>query len=170
MDSKIILDLTATSADEQLAASCSYRHHPDNKGIESVLEQVRFALICRRCEAAPCVKACPRKALEKVPQDLANGGMLKRASMLCTGCGTCQMACPFGTILPQMVRFLTSTCDGCAGRLALGQLPLCATTARSIAYGQPQPDKDIVELGPTIAVKVAGGARWEPLVRTGAGR
>ena len=69
MSAKLILDLKkceeCQKCDSQV--ECSYKHHPDNRGIDALLEKIRFALICRKCEAAPCVKACPRQALEKVP-------------------------------------------------------------------------------------------------------
>ena len=47
-----------------------------------MLEMIRFALICRRCESAPCVAACPQEALEKIPSDRHDAGILKRAALL----------------------------------------------------------------------------------------
>ena len=92
MAAKLVIDLAKCTTQGQSEVQCSYKHHPQNKGVDSLLEMIRFALVCRRCEAAPCVEACPRGALEKVPSDSDDFGVLKRANMLCTGCGTCAIA------------------------------------------------------------------------------
>ena len=63
MGKKLIIDLAKAQLQEDSGVRCSYKHHPGNLGIDSLLEMIRFALICRRCELAPCVKACPNKAL-----------------------------------------------------------------------------------------------------------
>ena len=62
MSAKLIIDLAKADLQEELHIQCSYKHHPANKGFDALLEMIRFALICRRCESAPCVRACPRKA------------------------------------------------------------------------------------------------------------
>ena len=111
---KLVIDLQKCKQCGSCTALCSYKHHPDNRGIDSLLEKVRFALICRKCEIAPCVNACPRSALEKVPTgEDEEAGVLRRASMLCTGCGSCAIACPFGTIYTELIPFVSSVCDLC---------------------------------------------------------
>ncbi|MHC4658400.1 MAG: 4Fe-4S dicluster domain-containing protein, partial [Planctomycetota bacterium] len=148
---------------------CSYKHHPENKGIDSLLEMIRFALVCRKCEAAPCINACPREALEKVPDENDDAGILKRANMLCTGCGTCAIACPFGTIYTDLIPFPSSVCDVCKDRLTSGEKPLCITTCDngSIDYREVDAakEKDLVEVFEDIVVKVTGGQLWEPFLR-----
>ena len=57
MGAKLIIDLAKCKLQGESNVQCSYKHHPENKGIDALLEMVRFALICRKCEAAPCVKA-----------------------------------------------------------------------------------------------------------------
>ena len=169
MSAKLVIDLAKSKLQEESNVQCSYKHHPENKGFDSLLEMIRFALICRRCEAAPCVEACPQGALEKVPSERDDAGILKRANMLCTGCGTCAIACPFGTIYTDLIPFPSSVCDVCRGRLKPGEKPLCVNTCGdgSIDYKEVDPakEKDLVEVFEDIVVRVAGGSLWEPFLR-----
>jgi len=176
MGAKLIIDLAKCKPQGESKVECSYKHHPENKGFDSLLEMIRFALICRKCYLAPCITACPRRALEKVPSKPASvsvgnrnedAGALKRANMLCTGCGSCAMACPFGTIYPDLIPFPSSVCDVCRGRLAPGEKPLCVRTCRndSIDYREAKAEGDMVEVFDDIVVKVAGGTTWQPFTR-----
>jgi Fe-S-cluster-containing dehydrogenase component len=172
MGAKLIIDLAKAKLQEESNVRCSYKHHPENKGFDSLLEMIRFALICRKCESAPCIAACPQGALEKVPSGLAtsvnnDAGTLKRANMLCTGCGTCAIACPFGTIYTDLIPFPSSVCDVCRGRLAPGEKPLCVRTCTdgSIDYGEVKVEGNMVEIFEDIVVRVAGGTTWEPFLR-----
>jgi len=169
MSAKLVIDLAKSRLQEESKVRCSYKHHPNNRGIDSLLEMIRFALICRRCEEAPCVTACPQKALEKVPTENDDAGILKRANMLCTGCGTCAIACPFGTIYTDLVPFPSSVCDRCKGRLAPGEKPLCVETCTdgSIDYREVDLKKeaDLTEVFDDIVVKVEGGQLWEPFLK-----
>ncbi len=192
MGAKLIIDLAKCKLQKESGVQCSYKHHPQNKGFDSLLELIRFALICRRCEAAPCINACPqgalekvpsekgglmdkmllvgtgpRGALEKVPKDNIDSGILKRSNMLCTGCGSCAIACPFGTIYTDLIPFPSSVCDVCKGRLAPGEKPLCVTTCRdgSLDYKEVHTEDDFEEVFEDIVVKVPDGGLWEPFLR-----
>ena len=167
MSAKLIIDLAKSELQEESNVKCSYKHHPENKGFDSLLEMIRFALICRRCESAPCIKACPQDALEKVPSEKHDAGILKRANMLCTGCGTCAIACPFGTIYTDLIPFPSSVCDVCKDRLALGEKPLCVNTCDdgSIDYREVAIGGDMTEVFDDIVVRVSGGETWEPFLR-----
>jgi len=167
MAAKLIINLQKCRLQDKSGVQCSYKHHPANKGIDALLEKIRFALICRKCEAAPCVNACPRGALEKVATGKGDEKVLKRANMLCTGCGSCAIACPFGTIYTDLIPFPSSVCDVCKGRLGEGEKPLCVQTCRdgSIDYRQVAVEGDMVEVFEDIVVKVAGGVLWEPFLR-----
>ena len=69
------------------------------------------SLACRLCEDAPCVIACPRKALE---QSKENGVILVDDDK-CDGCGWCIEACDFGTITLIPDRKTVAICDLCEG-------------------------------------------------------
>ncbi|HEX42500.1 MAG TPA: 4Fe-4S dicluster domain-containing protein [Phycisphaerales bacterium] len=168
MNEKLIIDLAGCSTQGESGIRCSYKHHPDNRGFDVLLEMVRFAMICRRCEAAPCVTACPRNALEKLPSRYNDAGVLKRHNMLCTGCGTCALACPFGTVYTDLIPFPSSTCDLCKGRLKDGEKPLCVRTSDGrVDYTAVDPStrQDLVEVFDGIVARVADGAVWRPLLR-----
>lgn len=70
------------------------------------------ALVCRLCEDAPCVTACPRKALT---QSEENGVILVNDD-LCNGCGWCIEACDFGSLSLDPEKKVVRTCDLCATR------------------------------------------------------
>ena len=167
MSAKLIIDLQKYQDCEKSTIKCSYKHHPENQGLDELLEKVRFALICRKCKAAPCINACPQEALEKVAIDGSDEGILTRAKMLCTGCGTCSLACPFGTVYPDLIGFVTSICDLCKGRLESNEKPLCVTTCPcdALDYKEVQVGGDLVEVLDGVVVKVAGGTVWEPFLK-----
>jgi len=172
MGARLVIDLARCRPQGQSGVQCSYKHHPLNKGIDALLEEIRFSLICRRCQAAPCVKVCPQKALEKIKTNGDKEGVLKRATLLCTGCGTCAMACPFGTIYPDLIPHVGSVCDLCIARLAPNQRPLCAQTCQdgSIEYREVTPSGEWVELRPHLIARVSPGSRWVPRLREKAER
>jgi Fe-S-cluster-containing dehydrogenase component len=167
MSGKLVVDLAKARLQEDSHVRCSYKHHPGNKGVDALLEMIRFAMICRRCTSAPCVKACPQGALEKVPSERHDAGILKRANMLCTGCGTCAMACPFGTVYTDLIPFPSSVCDVCRGRLAPNEKPLCVQTCEdgSLDYTDVEPEGDPVEVFDGVLVKVGECGTWEPFLR-----
>lgn len=112
-DRIILLDLdVCDGADcDECEAICDNLIHPGNNGITDLREQATFAYYCRQCENQACLTACPRDALEK-----GEDGLVVRANLLCIGCDSCVMACPFGTIYTDFLPFLDSRCDLCEGR------------------------------------------------------
>jgi anaerobic carbon-monoxide dehydrogenase iron sulfur subunit len=70
-----------------------------------------FALACRSCEDAKCVKACPEKAISQ-----AEGtGIIMVSDKKCKGCDWCVQACEHGGITIHPETGLAVACDLCGG-------------------------------------------------------
>lgn len=149
---RLLIDLEHLSSCEKCGTQCSYVYHPKNNGITYLRECAHFAVVCRRCDDAPCVNACPWQALEK--QD---DRVLKRYSMRCTSCKSCSHACPFGTIYPETIPFITYRCDYCLARLGKDEKPLCVASSSDggIQYGEFEENKDenIYQISEHLLVK-----------------
>ena len=77
-----------------------------------IYPHINASLACRLCEDAPCVIACPRKALE---QSNENGIILVNKDK-CNGCGWCIEACDFGAITLDSEKKIVKVCDLCDGK------------------------------------------------------
>jgi anaerobic dimethyl sulfoxide reductase subunit B (iron-sulfur subunit) len=81
-----------------------------------------LSISCRHCAKAPCIEACPTKAIVRHP----NGIVIVNQDE-CIGCKVCLDACPFG--IPQFDEDgLMQKCDMCIDRIENGQAPMCAAT------------------------------------------
>ena len=122
MSKKLVIDLDVCRDSGNYDLQCSYNQHPGNQGIIRLRELATYELVCRRCEERSCVLACPVQALE------ANeDGILSRYNLRCVGCQSCMHACPFGTLLNDIIAFTVSGCDMCP-QLKSGQAPVCVTS------------------------------------------
>lgn len=150
---KLFIDLEKCYKCSKCVAECSYIEHPNNRGPVRLLELCSNYLICRRCEDAPCAKACPQEALEKQENNI-----LKRYLMRCTSCKTCTVSCPFGCNYDDIVPCKTSGCDYCEGRLSDKEKPVCVTTCPEKAFDyidiEEDPSRDIYVLNENLAVHV----------------
>ena len=70
-----------------------------------------FALACRACEEAECVRACPEKALSQSE----NTGIIMVKEKACKGCDWCIQACPHGGITLHPETGVAIACDLCSG-------------------------------------------------------
>jgi Fe-S-cluster-containing dehydrogenase component len=138
----IDLDLCVSAQCKKCVIRCSYFYHPENNGINSVVELATSYLVCRRCEEAHCVNACPYEALE---QQKDKDKLLIRHNMRCVSCKSCSHACPYGTIYPQMVPLLIHNCDFCMDRQEQKGEPLCITSCPYGALGLKEADKKLDE-------------------------
>ncbi|MFH1848246.1 MAG: 4Fe-4S dicluster domain-containing protein [Candidatus Omnitrophota bacterium] len=158
---RLYIDLDICGKCPECVVACSYFYHPQNKGVASVLEYATFATICRQCEDAPCVKSCYHDALEKQPD-----GVLKRYNMRCSSCKSCTIACPFGTILPEVIPYLSSSCDYCVGASG-DKLPKCIGScphkAIELKAVKEDPQNNIYLIGDNLAVHSAKWAKKDPL-------
>jgi len=68
-------------------------------------------VVCRQCEVAPCISACPIGALER---DAGTGAVILDEKT-CTGCQLCIPACPAKAIFLDEQRGLILKCDLCGG-------------------------------------------------------
>ncbi|MDQ1279561.1 MAG: anaerobic carbon-monoxide dehydrogenase iron sulfur subunit [Thermoproteota archaeon] len=76
-----------------------------------IYPDINASIACRLCEDAPCVIACPRKALE---QSAENGTIMVDKDK-CNGCGWCIEACDFGALTLDLEKKTVKVCDLCNG-------------------------------------------------------
>ena len=154
---KLLIDLDLYAENKDRDFGCSYFYHSDNKGVKSLLELATYAIICRKCELAPCVQACPNEALEK-----RDDKILQRYNMRCTSCKSCSHACPFGTIYTEMMTYLVPRCDLCLDRLGEAEEPACLKGSAEgvLKFGDFKEDEKngVYAVGKNVLVKTD---RWE---------
>ncbi len=96
--------------------------------------------VCRQCEDAPCVSACPVGALQR---DAGDGAVrLNAADCIC--CPACADACPFGAVFVDLATGLPLICDLCDGSPAC--VKRCITGALGWAAETP-PAPPLASLG-----------------------
>lgn len=114
------------------------------------VKRLYIPVLCNHCEDAPCLKACPNKAIFRRPD-----GIVLIDQDRCRGTGACVSACPYGNIYlkksdswyldegteyeerfvkPRLRRNVARKCTYCAHRVDQGLDPACVvacpTTAR----------------------------------------
>jgi Fe-S-cluster-containing dehydrogenase component/formate-dependent nitrite reductase membrane component NrfD len=77
---------------------------------------------CNQCEDAPCVAACPTKAMYR-----REDGIVDFDKSICIGCKACMAACPYDAIFINPEDHAAEKCNMCAHRLDLGLEPACVT-------------------------------------------
>jgi Fe-S-cluster-containing dehydrogenase component len=137
---KLFVDLEVCAKCPKCVTECTYFYHPLNNGMIAVRERAALAVVCRRCENPVCISACTRDALEKDPD-----GVLRRYNMRCVGCKSCSIACPFGTVLPEVIPYAVSVCDYCLERLQGDEVPLCVKTCPLNAVRFEDVEEDVSE-------------------------
>lgn len=153
-EARIFVDFDVCFAGKckECEVKCSYFYHPNNNGIVSVAELISYALVCRRCEEAHCVGACPVEALEQQEKDK----LLIRHNMRCISCKSCSHACPYGTIYPENVPYLIHNCDFCLDRRNQEKEPLCIKScpynALSLKSGDVALDENTFLVGDNLIV------------------
>lgn len=86
--------------------------------------------VCFQCPKASCLEACPTKALYR-----SDKGVVLVSDELCTSCGACVSACPYGMIELDS-RGIACKCDQCDGD------PACVKECHADALLFAEPDVD----------------------------
>jgi carbon-monoxide dehydrogenase iron sulfur subunit len=72
---------------------------------------LNMAVVCRQCEYAPCVIACPQDCLTQSERT----GVIMVDEEKCDCCGWCMEACPYGAIAVNPEKETVMMCDLCEG-------------------------------------------------------
>ena len=92
------------------------------------LEGISVPLLCKHCEAAPCIQVCPTDAIKKY-----SDGPVVVNNELCVGCSSCVIVCPWGIPKLDKNRKVITKCDFCMDRLEEGEEPACVKACRTKA-------------------------------------
>jgi formate dehydrogenase iron-sulfur subunit len=89
--------------------------------------------VCKHCENAACLEACPTGALFRTEFDT-----VVVQQDICNGCGYCVPACPFGVVEINKLDGKAHKCTLCYDRLKGGLEPACAKSCptNSIQFGE----------------------------------
>ena len=77
---------------------------------------------CNQCTDAPCVTACPTRAMFR-----REDGIVDFDKSVCIGCKACMAACPYDAIFINPEDHSAEKCNMCAHRLDTGLEPACVT-------------------------------------------
>lgn len=77
-------------------------------------------LLCMQCQDAPCMDACPTKAIER-----GADGHVEVNHSKCVGDKACVSACPYGAIHIDPQTKMADKCDFCSDRTSYGLDPAC---------------------------------------------
>lgn len=158
---RLIIDLEKCDSCESCSVSCDcyHRPHAEDHGMHGLREKATFTLICRRCEHASCIIACPFDAIER-----KDDGVIERHNLRCVSCKSCAHACPFGTIYPEMLTFYHTSCDECLGNHT-EQPPCVASCSQgALEYREVDPgETDVYLIDEHLAARAV---RWVKIEET----
>lgn len=81
-----------------------------------------FPVLCNQCDAAPCVRICPTRALFK-----RRDGIVDLSGESCIGCRACMQACPYDQLFIDPNTRTAEKCNFCANRVENQLLPACVS-------------------------------------------
>jgi len=104
--------------------------HASSRRLEvEELDGIVTPIQCAHCEAAPCVAACPARAIYKEEKT----GAIVIEQDLCVGCLACIIVCPYGIPQKKKNGRLIVKCDLCFEELQSGNQPACVSGCPSKA-------------------------------------
>lgn len=80
-----------------------------------------ISVSCLHCARPACMAVCTEEALRRQP----GTGLMRVVSALCTGCGDCAQACPYGVVKIDPRHGVAVICDACAAVIEAGRQPAC---------------------------------------------
>jgi carbon-monoxide dehydrogenase iron sulfur subunit len=125
---------------------------------------INFALTCKACKDAKCVKACPEKALSQSE----NTGILIINDKKCKGCDWCVQACEHGGITIHSDTGKAIACDLCQGEPKC--IESCPEEALSMVDSDEAAEKlfnDALEKLPAQTEQLTATVKnkdWKPLL------
>jgi Fe-S-cluster-containing dehydrogenase component len=123
---KLFVDLDVCIGCQAHSVACNrVNHNVLTMQSTDIADVATLPVVCRHCESAACVMACPNESMKK-----HEDGIVRRSMATCTGCMSCTLACPFGVLARSMrlARHASSKCDLCASRVEQGLEPACVAT------------------------------------------
>jgi len=140
IDSRVLLNLDRCVECRSCSAACTYGHRGMPSVAFAATGEASAPMICRQCEDPPCVAACPFEALRR-----EDDGAVVRSLVLCRGCGSCVLACPFGAIDSVTTRDQVAKCDLCEDRVLAGDVPRCvaACSTGALQFAVPEESREM---------------------------
>ncbi|MHA1279483.1 MAG: 4Fe-4S dicluster domain-containing protein [Candidatus Helarchaeota archaeon] len=123
----LIVDAEKCTGCEVCDFTCSIVHDGVFQPLHARIRTIRIepvinmAIGCQFCLDAPCVHACPYKALTKAEDT----GIITVDEDACVGCGFCIKSCLFGAISFNLKTEKVQICDLCANRADKPGEPAC---------------------------------------------
>ena len=115
-------DLTKEFWYRRVYEVCDGNWEKDTQGCWSATTFAYYTSVaCNHCTNPACTQVCPTGAMHKE----ADTGLVCVDETKCIGCGYCHMACPYNAPRVNREKGHSVKCNGCAERVAQGQMPIC---------------------------------------------